>query len=921
MDWCLHWGPRLMTAAAAFVTRAAVFLLVLVACVHSVHAAGGSEDNVAFTAQGLPRPNQTDSASRAQRAVLQAYLASRPGVHIEPFAMPSVAGSSMDMGPLMAIAAGIPPHAIYVNFRMSSTYTSQGFLEPIELLLGRLHSANPAARRADADGNWEAEPTSGEIAEALELIRQRVPERVWPVVYRADESGRYPGKHVWAMPTGTLVMALLYRKDLFAAAGLSPDEPPRTWEELLQYARRLTIPERGQHGMMIYGGQALSWGAYTFLVSNGARAVQETEDGEWTATYGSREAAEAVAFLWELARGRFERDGQRLEGAARIGASELPLLWERGQIAMSFASLDEELLGDINPQLVGIAPVPAAPGGSRGSELNARMLGVFSGSSPEQQLAVIDYIWYLTSDEAQAIRTRSYVDSGLGQFVSPDVLEKHGYDRILRLVPETWKQAFKSALAHGVPEPYGRNTQNIYGYMSEPIAEALELDLHDVPHDERVRRIHRLLAASAEKVNQDVLGNVPPDVLFTRRIVGTGALLLVVVAFVSGFVHVWRYFSKVAGAVQDAPFRRYAFGYVLLLPALGLTALWLYGPLVWGLGLSMMDYRLALDSVFVGVDNFAAALFDERFWEGFARTFYFVGLTIALGFWPPILLAILLDEVPTEPLKYVFRTLYYLPAIVSGVIMMFLWKELYNPSSYGVLNQLLLSLNALGPVAATLVKLMVLGLWLSLVISLIMLPLRVQEMAPPLKLAMWAVAAVFVVLTAWPIVESPGAIASVVGRFELTPLRWIDSPDLAMLCVVIPTVWAGAGPGCLLYLAALKTIPQDLYEAAAIDGAGLWHRVFFITLPRLRYLIAIEFIAAVIAAFKGGTDYILALTGGGPNGATMILALEIFIQTFGNLRFGLGAAMAWMLGAVLIGFTAFQLKMLARADFRAGGAA
>lgn len=128
---------------------------------------------------------------------------------------------------------------------------------------------------------------------------------------------------------------------------------------------------------------------------------------------------------------------------------------------------------------------------------------------------------------------------------------------------------------------------------------------------------------------------------------------------------------------------------------------------------------------------------------------------------------------------------------------------------------------------------------------------------------------------------------------------------------------SGAGPGCLLYLAALKTIPRDLYEAASIDGASVWHRVFYITLPRLRYLIGIQFIAAVIGAFKGGTDYILALTGGGPNNATMILALEIFIQTFGNLRFGLGAAMAWILGAVLIGFTAYQLKMLARAEFQA----
>lgn len=139
-----------------------------------------------------------------------------------------------------------------------------------------------------------------------------------------------------------------------------------------------------------------------------------------------------------------------------------------------------------------------------------------------------------------------------------------------------------------------------------------------------------------------------------------------------------------------------------------------------------------------------------------------------------------------------------------------------------------------------------------------------------------------------------------------------------MLCVVIPMVWAGSGPGSILYLAALKTVPDDLYEAADIDGAGNWHKVFYITLPRLKFLIVIQFIAAVVGAFKGGTNLILALTGGGPNHATLILGLKIFFTSFVELRFGLGTAMAWILGALLIWFAAHQLKMLARAEFKSG---
>src|SRR5690606_29819331 len=127
------------------------------------------------------------------------------------------------------------------------------------------------------------------------------------------------------------------------------------------------------------------------------------------------------------------------------------------QIGMQFSYLDEELLANINPQLVGIAPVPLSNRGTRGSELNCRMMGVFSGSSPEQKLAVMRYLWFITGPDAQEIRTRIYVENGFGQFVSPDLLAKFGYDRILRQVPEAWKTAFTDALQHGVPEPYGSN--------------------------------------------------------------------------------------------------------------------------------------------------------------------------------------------------------------------------------------------------------------------------------------------------------------------------------------------------------------------------------------------------------------------------------------------------------------------------------
>ena len=920
------------TAIDRGLPRAAALLLVMALC----RAAGGQaadEGPVFFRADYLPSPTGTDAINMARREVVQAFRSRHPNYSIEAFSMPRIEGQAMDSGPLMAVAADVPPHAIYVNFRQSSTYIDQGFLEPIEVLLARiLFEEDEPALVQWADGGWRADPTPQQVAHAIEQVKRRVPGPAWPVVFRENDDEPEDGRHVWAVPTSGLVMALLYRKDLFFQAGLDPERPPRDWDELLDYARRLTVPERRQYGMMFYSGQVISWSTYTFLVSNGARAVEKTPDGQWRAVFGSREAAEAIYYVWRLAREPFERAGEVIEQAAYTGSGNLSIMWLRGQIGMHFSYLREELLANINPQLVGIAPVPLAPGGTRGSEVNCTMLGVFSRSTPAQKLAVMRYIWFITGDEAKRIRTRTFVENGFGKFVSPNLLREFGYERLLRQVPKGWQEAFDVAMANGVPEPYGRNTQNIYRWMSVPINRALTADFGDVPRERAIDQITGWLQEQASEVNRKVLGAAPPEQMRRRRIYGGASIAVVALVFSAGMWHVWRYFSAVSAPIggRRRRLRKYAWGYALLAPGLLLVLVWQYLPLVMGgFGIAFMDYRIVRESTWVGVDNFANVLFDAQFWAALGRTCYFLALMIGLGFWPPILLAILLQEVPTDTAKYLYRTIFYLPAVVSGVVVMFLWKQLYDASPDGVLNKLLLSLNWLGPFSATLVKLGLSACWLGLIALLVWLPIKVDEMSRPFKAGLWLLAALFLIGTLWPLLgpltregeafEPLTVLGRLVGRFELTPLKWIEDPALAMLCVVIPFVWAASGPGCIIYLAALKSVPDELYEAADIDGASNWHKVFYIVLPRLKYLIVIQFIAAVVGAFKGGTDYILALTGGGPNEATTILALEIFIRTFMDLRFGLGTAMAWLLGALLIGFTAYQLKMLSRAEFRAAG--
>jgi multiple sugar transport system permease protein len=155
--------------------------------------------------------------------------------------------------------------------------------------------------------------------------------------------------------------------------------------------------------------------------------------------------------------------------------------------------------------------------------------------------------------------------------------------------------------------------------------------------------------------------------------------------------------------------------------------------------------------------------------------------------------------------------------------------------------------------------------------------------------------------------------------FDATPepYRWLRDPDVAMLACVIPLVWAGIGPGCLIYLAALKGIPDEYYEAAEIDGAGFIDKIIFVVFPNIKTLVIINFVGAFIATWYNATGNILVMTGGAAN--TEVAGLRIWYEAFTYLRFGPATAMAWMLGFLLIGFTVHQLRLLSRVEFKATG--
>ena len=153
------------------------------------------------------------------------------------------------------------------------------------------------------------------------------------------------------------------------------------------------------------------------------------------------------------------------------------------------------------------------------------------------------------------------------------------------------------------------------------------------------------------------------------------------------------------------------------------------------------------------------------------------------------------------------------------------------------------------------------------------------------------------------------------------PLKydWLGDPHLALLAVVLPGIWAGAGPGSILYLAALKNIPEERYEAADLDGASWIAKIRWITMPGLWPLMMINLLGAFIGGFKA-MENVFVLTGGGPLYSTHTIGLEIWTNAFMFLKFGYATAAAWVMGAILIGFTILQIKNLTKMKFTASGA-
>ena len=169
--------------------------------------------------------------------------------------------------------------------------------------------------------------------------------------------------------------------------------------------------------------------------------------------------------------------------------------------------------------------------------------------------------------------------------------------------------------------------------------------------------------------------------------------------------------------------------------------------------------------------------------------------------------------------------------------------------------------------------------------------------------------ATVVLIWQWLFQTDFGFLNATLTQLGLTPVGWLTEEDLAIVSTVVLTVWWTVGFNFLLYLSALQAIPQPLYEAAALDGAGGWRRLVSITLPLLNRTTGLVVVLQVLASLKV-FDQIYILWpggGGGPNAAAAPILQYVYDTGFVSYRLGYASAISYMFFALIIVFSLGQL--------------
>jgi multiple sugar transport system permease protein len=276
-------------------------------------------------------------------------------------------------------------------------------------------------------------------------------------------------------------------------------------------------------------------------------------------------------------------------------------------------------------------------------------------------------------------------------------------------------------------------------------------------------------------------------------------------------------------------------GYVCISPWLIGFLVFTLGPLLVSFGLMFFDYAGYQKITYVGLENITKTLVnDYRLKDALIVSLKFSASTVTLYLVIGLLLALLINQ--KFPGHSIFRSIYFLPAAVSGIAMVYVWLMVFE-IDYGLLNQILV-------------------------------------------------------------------------MFGFDRIKWLTSTEWALRSYIIMAVY-GVGNYMIVYLGGLQGIPDHLYEAAEIDGAGPLGKLRHVTLPLLTPTIFFLMVISVIQSLQVFMQGYM-LTQGGPIRSTLFYVLYLYQVSFQERRFGYGSVLAWILFLIILGLTALQFRLSRR---------
>jgi multiple sugar transport system permease protein len=343
------------------------------------------------------------------------------------------------------------------------------------------------------------------------------------------------------------------------------------------------------------------------------------------------------------------------------------------------------------------------------------------------------------------------------------------------------------------------------------------------------------------------------------------------------------------GPLLNARHREAAGGWLMSAPVIVLLLVFLVAPIAMAAWVSVSDWN-GIGSPFasgvhaVGAANYEALLTQpglpqQQLAQSLANNVYYVIIVVPVQTALALGLALFVSRKRLTGRGF-FRTAYYFPSITSSVAVSILFLYIFGTT--GVVNAIISDLGGgQGP----------------------------NWFDDPNGL-------LHIILSGLGVTTAPGALANH-GFLGLSWWDWLAGPSIAMIAIIALAIWTTSGTFMLIFLPAIYAIPSDLTEAALMDGANAWQRFRKVTLPMLRPALFLVLTLGLIGTWQV-FDQIYLMGQGNPAGTTLTPAFLSYLTSFGNQQWGQGAAIAFILFAIIVVLTIVQRLILS--ERRAGRA-